>query len=131
MSRIPATELRRLESIETPDHAEVLERTNEFIGRRGITIVTLADLVGIGASTANIWIRDEYNSASPKPRSSAYIDARVWGYITKHWPRQEELSAEQLLDTRGSRKIRECIEQAIGVGAISLIYGPPSSEKSF
>lgn len=131
MSRMPATELRRLEAIEAPDHSEVLERANEFIARRGITVAAFADLVGIGDSTMSQWIQDVYDSVSATPRSTAYIDARVWIYISKRWPRQEEAPAEQLLDTQGFRKIRECIEQAVEVGAISLIYGPPSSEKSF
>jgi type II secretory pathway predicted ATPase ExeA len=131
MSRIPASELRRLEAVEAPEHSEVLERANEFVARRGISIGTFADLVGIGQSTMNIWSRDAYDAVSPTQRSTAYIDARVWTYITRHWPRPDETSMEEILETQGFRKIRECIEQAVEVGANSLIYGPPSSEKSF
>src|SRR5437879_2078322 len=131
MARMPASELRRLEAIEAPEHAEVLARANEFIARRGLSISTLADLVGVGSSTMNFWIRDVYASSSATPRSTAYVDARVWLYITRHWPQEEEASCEQLLETKGYLKIRECIEDAVENGANSLIYGPPSSEKSF
>ncbi len=130
MSRTPAIEMRRLESIEQPGYAAVVAKANEFIARRGLTISQFADLVGCGSSTMNIYIRGDYDK-HPGLQSTAYMDSRVWTYVMHHWPRREQPSAEQFLDTKGSRKIRECIEQAVEVGANSLVYGPPSSEKSF
>src|SRR5437016_298010 len=130
MSRTPAIEMRRLESIDQPGYAVVVAKANEFIARRGLTVSQFADLVGCGSSTMNIYIRGAYDK-HPGLQSTVYMDAKVWNCIMRHWPRREEASAEQLLETEGFRKILECIEQAVEVGANSLIYGPPSSEKSF
>lgn len=122
--------MRRLENVEQPGYSAVVEKADEFLTRRGITVAQFADLVGCGVSTLNIYLRGDYDK-HPGIQSTLYMDAKVWTYITRHWPRREEVSAEQLLETRGFLKIRECIEQAVEAGANSLIYGPPSSEKSF
>jgi DNA transposition AAA+ family ATPase len=130
MSRTPAIEMRRLESVEHPGYAAVCRKANEFMVQRGLTISQFADLLNCGLSTLQIYLRGDYDK-HPGIQSTTYMDSRVWDYITRHWPRREEPTPEPFLKTKGSDKISECIEQAVEVGAISLIYGPPSSEKSY
>jgi DNA transposition AAA+ family ATPase len=130
MSRVPAIEMRRLEAIEHPPYDTVIEKAKEFLGRTGLGIPQLADLLSVGHSTLSIYLRGEY-ATHPGMQTTRYMDAKVWSYINRNWPRKAEPPSEDLLDTQGYRQISECIEEAVEVGAISLIYGPPSSEKSF
>jgi type II secretory pathway predicted ATPase ExeA len=130
MSRVPAIEMRRLEAEEHPGHASVVAKANEFLARRGVSGADLAELVSVGRSTMLIYLRGDYEK-HPGMRSTQYMDAKVWSYIIRHWPRPIEPPSEDLLKTKGYGNIRDCIEEAVDVGAISLIYGPPSSEKSF
>jgi type II secretory pathway predicted ATPase ExeA len=130
MSRTPASEMRRLEAQENPGYAAVVAKANEFMVRRGLTASQFADLVGCGVSTMNVYLRGDYDK-HPGIQSTRYMDGRLWAYVMRHWPRREEIPVEPLLETKGYLKVRESIDQAIEVGANSLIYGPPSSEKSF
>lgn len=130
MSRVPAMEMRRLEAIEQPGYTAVVAAANERMARLGLSVSQFAALMNIGLSTLNIYLRGDYDK-HPGVQSTVYMDGKVWTYLAAHPLRREEPPAEQLLETEGYLKIRECIEQAVEVGANSLIYGPPSSEKSF
>jgi type II secretory pathway predicted ATPase ExeA len=130
MARVPTIELRRLEAEEHPGYATVVAKANEFLARRGMGAADLADRLGVGLSTMLIYLRGHYDK-HPGMRSTQYMDAKVWSHIIRNWPRPIEPCTEELLETAGYRKIRDCIEEAADVGAISLVYGPPSSEKSF
>jgi len=130
MSRLPAPEMRRLEAVPHPGCAAVRAKLDEFMARRGIAIEQMARLAGIGEATLGMYVRGTYEKFA-HAHSTEYLDARLWTYLMQNWPRDAAPPSEDLIETRGYRKILECIEEAVEHGAISLIYGPPSSEKSF
>lgn len=130
MSRTPAEMMRKLEAIETPDYQTVAAKANEWLARTGATPQDLASRLGIGESTLRLFIYGRYGDMGGV-RDTQFISARVWPFISSRWPKEEAPETAQLLETRGYRKIRECLEEAIDDGAISILYGPPSSEKSF
>jgi len=84
----------------------------------------------VGGSTLNMYMRGEYQKFA-RVNSTEFMDAKLWVYLMQNWPRDSAPPSEDLIETKGYRKILECIEEAVNEGAISLIYGPPSSEKSF
>jgi len=131
MSRIPVELMEKLREVETPDYQTVAAKANEFLARTGLTPQDVACRLGIGESTLREFIYGRYGTANGAPRDTQFISARVWPFITSHMPKEEAPETAQLLETRGYRKIRECLEEAIEEGAISIIYGPPSSEKSY
>ncbi|MGO9641441.1 MAG: AAA family ATPase [Candidatus Acidiferrales bacterium] len=130
MSRLPAIEMRRFEAVQHPGAAAVRAKLDEFMARRGIGIEQMARLAGVGEATLGMYLRGTYEKFS-HAHSTEYMDARLWVYLMQNWPRDAAPPSEELIETRGYRKILECIEEAVANGAISLIYGPPSSEKSF
>jgi type II secretory pathway predicted ATPase ExeA len=131
MSRIPVELMQKLREVETPDYQTVAAKANEFLARTGLAPQDLASRLGIGESTLRLFIYGRYGEANGTSRDTQFICARVWPFITARWPKEEAPETAQMLETRGYRKIRECLEEAITDGAISILYGPPSSEKSF
>jgi DNA transposition AAA+ family ATPase len=130
MSRLPAIEMRRLRDVEHPGCDTVIAKTNEFMARRGVNTAAMARLAAVGESTLSWYLRGEYLKYSGA-KTTEYMDAKLWTYLMQNWPRESAAPSEDLIETRGYRQILECIEEAVDHGAISLIYGPPSSEKSF
>lgn len=130
MSRTPSEDLRRLEGIETPPYAIVAAKMNEWLLRTGTSVADLALRLGLGESTLNMFLRGAYGELNGKC-NTRYIAARVWPYISSRWPEEEVEENDDLLDTKGYRTIRECVQMALEEGVNSVIYGPPSSEKSF
>jgi len=130
VSRTPAIEMRRLELEVHPGHETVVAKAVEFVVRKGWSASRFAEAIGVGESTVTCYLRGEYKRLA-EVKNTQYMDARVWTYITRHWPQPEETNAEPLLETQGFRQILDCIEDAVETGASSIIYGPPSSEKSF
>ena len=131
MSRTPLAMMQELREIETPDYQTVAAKTNEFLVRTGLSPQDLAARLGIGESTLRMYIYGRYPDMSGT-RDTHFISARLWPFISERWPKAEaKLDASQMLETKGYGKIRECLEEALEHGVFSLIYGPPSSEKSF
>jgi type II secretory pathway predicted ATPase ExeA len=130
MSRTPTELMRKLEQVETPDYQTVAAKADEWLVRTGLAPQDLASRLRIGESTLRLFICGRYGELGGV-RNTHFICARIWPFITSHWPQEEAPDLAQLLETKGYRTIRECLEEAIGEGAISIIYGPPSSEKSF
>jgi type II secretory pathway predicted ATPase ExeA len=130
MSRTPTEQLRELRQIETPDYQTVAAKANEWMARTGIGPQDLAARLSVGESTVRLFLSGRYGELGGK-RDTHFISARLWPFISARWPKEEAHEAAELLETRGYRKIRECLEEAIDEGAISILYGPPSSEKSF
>jgi type II secretory pathway predicted ATPase ExeA len=130
MPRIKTKLLRKLETIKTPDYATVAAKTSEFLMRMGQSPQDLASRLGIGESTLRMFLYGRYRELGGV-RDTQFITARIWPFITAHWPKEQAPEPGQLLETKGYRAIRECLEEAIDDGAISILYGPPSSEKSF
>jgi type II secretory pathway predicted ATPase ExeA len=130
MPRIKTAMLRELEKIETPDYATVAARTSEFLMRMGMSPQDLASRLGLGESTLRMFLYGRYAELGGV-RDMHFISARLWPFITERWPKEEVPEPGLLLETKGYRQIRECLEEAIDDGAISILYGPPSSEKSF
>lgn len=130
MSRTPVEQMRALKEIETPDYQTVAAKAIEWMARTGMSPQDLASRLGIGESTLRMFVYGRYGDLAGV-RDTQFISARVWPFITSRWPKEEVREAAQLLETHGYKKIRECLEEAIGDGAISILYGPPSSEKSF
>jgi type II secretory pathway predicted ATPase ExeA len=131
MSRTPVELMEKLREVETPDYQTVAAKANEFLARTGLAPQDLASRLGIGESTLRLFIYGKYGESNGAPRDTQFICARVWPFIASHWPKEEAEEPGRLLETKGYRKIRECLEEAIDDGAISILYGPPSSEKSF
>jgi DNA transposition AAA+ family ATPase len=130
MSRLPLSEMHRLRAVEHPGCDVVRAKVTEFMARRGISAPEMARLCGVGGSTLQMYLRGDYEKFSGSP-STEFMDAKLWVYLMENWPRDSAPPSEDLVETKGYRKIRECIEEAVEHGAISLIYGPPSSEKSY
>jgi type II secretory pathway predicted ATPase ExeA len=130
MSRTPLEQMHELRQIETPGYQAVAAKANEWMARTGVGPQELASRLGIGESTLRMFVDGRYGHLAGT-RDTQFISARVWPFITARWPKEETPDAAELLETRGYRKIRECLEEALDEGAISILYGPPSSEKSF
>jgi len=130
MSRTPAEEMRELEAIKTPDYVAVAAKASEWLARTGLAPQDLASRLGIGESTLRMFLSGQYGRLNGLC-DNHYIAARGWPFITARWPKKETPETAQLLETKGYRTIRECLEEAVDEGAISILYGPPSSEKSF
>jgi DNA transposition AAA+ family ATPase len=131
VSRTPREMMQKLEAVQTPDYQTVAAKASEWLTRMGLAPQDLASRLGIGESTLRMFLYGRYGELGGG-RDTHFICARIWPFITARWPKEEEAAEPgQLLETRGYRKIRECLEEAIDDGAISILYGPPSSEKSF
>jgi type II secretory pathway predicted ATPase ExeA len=130
MSRTPVEQMRALKEIETPAYEAVAAKANEWLVRTGLAPQDLASRLSIGESTVRLYLSGRYGELSGT-RDTHFISARIWPFIISHWPKEETPEPGQLLETKGYWTIRECLEEAIDDGAISIIYGPPSSEKSF
>jgi len=130
MSRTPIELMHKLKQIETPDYPTVAAKANEWLSRTGLAPRDLASRLGIGESTLRLFIYGRYGELGGV-RDTHFICARVWPFVTSHWPKEEAMEPGELLETKGYHAILECLEEAIDEGAISIIYGPPSSEKSF
>jgi len=60
------------------------------------------------------------------------MDALAWDFCNRNSPKPKERGyAEQMLKTAAYHQIHKCLIAAIEEGNNSLLYGPPSSEKSF
>src|SRR5260370_5865982 len=130
MSRTATELMRKLEQIETPDYQTVAAKADEWLGRTGLAPQDLASRLHIGESTLRLFLCGRYGELGGV-RDTHFICARIWPFIMSHWPKGEPAEPGQLLETKGYVTIRECLEEAIDEGAISILYGPPSSEKSF
>ena len=134
---LPVDEQSFLRSVNPPSHEKCVARANEFIARRGLTAAQFAAEVNrefgrAGVSTMLIYLRGDYPKHSGRDNDTRWMDARVWDFCNRNWPKPKELGhAEPMLATRGYRQIRKCFHAAVEEGVNSLIYGPPSAEKSF
>jgi DNA transposition AAA+ family ATPase len=117
--------------VDTPEYQTVATKANEFLARTGLQPQDLASRLGIGESTLRMFIDGRYGHMGGE-RETRFIAARIWPFIMERWPKaQIKTDPGQLLETKGYLKVRECLEEALENGVFSLIYGPPSSEKSF
>jgi len=134
---LPREEQRTLLAIHPPKHEVCVARANEFIARVGMSAPMFAEELRreygrMGRSTALIYLRGDYEDHMDRQADTRWMDARVWDYCENHWPKPRDNGhAEPILNTRGCKIITGCFEEAIHEGVNSLIYGPPSAEKSF
>jgi len=133
---LPTTEQKFLQSVDPPAHERCVARANEFCARSGMSATMFSDELQreygrCGHSTILIYLRGVY-SKHPQVKDTRWMDARVWDFCARNWPKPKEHGhAEAMLATRGYRQIRKCFGEAVEEGINSLIYGPPSAEKSF
>jgi DNA transposition AAA+ family ATPase len=134
---IPLDEQRFLRSVNAPDHKTCVARANQFCALTGLSTAQFAeelrhDFGRVGNSTMLIYLRGNYAIHNTEHSDTGWMDARVWDFCERHWPKPKEQGfAEPMLETSGSREITRCFEEAVDDGINSLIYGPPSAEKSF
>jgi DNA transposition AAA+ family ATPase len=119
-----------------------VNRVNAFCARMGLSAAQFGEAMrreyGRGGRstirTSILWVF--YLRGKPLARATAeevsYMDELVWDFCNRNSPKPKERGyAEPLLKTAGYRQIRECFTAALEEGTNSLIYGPPSAEKSF
>jgi len=133
---LPVEEREFLERIKPPAHEKVRARANEFIGLAGLSVGDFSEAIrneyGRGSRTALLWwLRGDYGRNWSNDCSTRFMDARVWDYIERNWPKPEAVvTPDDILETQAAAKLREVFEDALESGANALVYGPPSSEKS-
>lgn len=134
---LPIDERDFLAQVEPPEHRLCVARANEFCARVGFSATQFAEALRReygrgGRSTILFYLRGDYAKQTGRELVTTFMDARVWDFCNRNWPKppKEIGSADPLLETRGYRKISECFDDALE-GINSLIYGPPSAEKSF
>jgi type II secretory pathway predicted ATPase ExeA len=135
-------EQKSLRSLEPPSHQECVTRAKDFCARTGLSATQFGELLrkeyGRGGRrtirTATLWLfylRGE-RLAAVKAEELVYMDELVLDFCNRNTPKPKERGyAEPLLETDAYRQIRAAITAAIEEGTNALIYGPPSSEKSF
>jgi type II secretory pathway predicted ATPase ExeA len=132
----PVEERALLERVNPPEHKICVARANDFLGHSGMSVFTFANNIRreygrCGLSTMLFYLRGEYQDLDGG-RNTIWMDARVWDYCNRNWPKPRDCGhSEPMLNTRGCQTITRCFEEALHEGVNSLIYGPPSSEKSF
>src|SRR5438445_5079088 len=116
MSRTPTEMMRKLEAIETPDYPTVAAKANEWLARTRLGPQDLAARLGIGESTLRLFIYGRYGELGGV-RNTHFICARIWPFITSHWPKEEAVERGELLETEGYRKIFEIFQEAVEEGS--------------
>lgn len=135
--RLSQQEQLLLRSVKPPEHKKCVDRANLFCAMSGLSVAQFSDEIRhefgcVGRSTMLFYLRGQYGNHAGEDVSTEFMDARVWDFCQRHWPAPKERGyAEPMLDTEGSREITRCFEEAVDEGINSLVYGPPSAEKSF
>ncbi|MBZ5702130.1 MAG: ATP-binding protein [Acidobacteriia bacterium] len=133
---LPTTEQNFLRAVNPPPHEQCVARGNEFCARSGMSAAQFGEEIQRefgrgGRSTILVYLRGGYREHGAG-NDTRWMDARVWDFCNRNWPKPREHGhAQTMLATRGYREIRRCFEEAVEGGINSLIYGPPSAEKSF
>jgi type II secretory pathway predicted ATPase ExeA len=135
---LPNDERQFLESVNAPKHDVCVSKANDFCARTGMSVTDFAQAIGSEYGRCSrvsmlLYMRGQYGNSSPTSyRSTQFMDARVWDYCARHFPKPRDCGhSEPMLETRGCQTIRNCFEEALHEGVNSLIYGPPAAEKSF
>jgi DNA transposition AAA+ family ATPase len=129
MSTLGLSEMQRLRSLETPSYDVVVEAANRWMVQRGVSAADFGRLIDKGRSTMNIFLRGLWPTHGTIVNPE-YLTAQVWEYISANPAREPRKPSDRLLDTQGAKLIRNRFDKARR-GAVGLLYGPPSSEKSF
>jgi len=116
-----------LAEIKLPGYTEAVERVRNYMNRADLSAGELADRVGRGRSTINIFIQGRYKQIG----DWRYMAARLLAYIERNPIEPRRHAPGRLFHTENYRLIRKYFLRAADQGEVCLLYGPPGTQKTF
>jgi DNA transposition AAA+ family ATPase len=111
-----------------PPYQKVRDAAGDYIARADMTFTELAERVGYGTSTLNLWMQGRYSRVAA---DDTYIRAAIWEFIQQHPIEPKTALRGRLFETENYRHIAQYFNRAIELGEIVLLYGPPGTQKTF
>ena len=130
MPTLGKAEMERLLAIKAPPYQEVVEAANRWMVRKGVSAHGLAQQLGMGRSTMNLFLQGRYDTHA-QIRRPEFLTARIWGHITSNPVPLPKAPPERLLETKNAGAIRRAFKAGLFQRACCILYGAPSTEKTF
>ncbi len=108
-------------------YGAVIERVRDYMDRADLSAQEMADRIGRGRSTINIFVQGRYKQIG----DWRYLAARLLDYIERNPNEARRHAPGRLFHTENYRRIRKYFLRGADHGEVCLLYGPPGTQKTF
>ena len=131
MAFLGDNERARLKRVKLPgDYAACVEKVRTYMDTTGLSASDLAERVGKGRSTVNLFIQGRWHRHG-NIKEWRYLAAHLCEFIYRNPVEVFTPRGGALFETENYRRIRTYFDAAVERGEICLLYGPPGTQKTF